>query len=104
MLISNCVIFADYGRLIDQQRLFTLKDVPDLKIQQEFKVKDLVATGNRLSKEDLELPLENLLESKFNRDVDVHAEEFPDATNVWRISTEHEGRKYYICLLIFLAG
>ena len=62
-----------------------------MKIQQEYKTKDLIATGN-LTKEDIELPLENLLYSKFKREVDVHAEEFDEHPGMWRVTTEPEGK------------
>lgn len=94
------LFLADYGRLLDQQRLIPLNDVPEMKIQQEFKVTDLVATGSKLSQDDLELPLENLLASKFKLEVEVHAELFPDAANMWKISTEHEGKSHQLVLTL----
>ena len=74
-----------------------LEDFSQLKIQQEYKTKDLIAEGSKLTKEDIELPLENLLFKGFKRDVDVRAEEFAGAPDMWRITTEPEGN----CCLAF---
>ena len=84
------LVFADYGKLVEHHHVIPLKGFPQVKIQQEYKTKDLIATGN-LTKEDIELPLENLLYTKFKREVDVHAEEFSETPGTWRITTEPEG-------------
>ena len=83
-----CVV--DYTQLVDQSRVIPLKDFPQLQIRQECKTKDLIVTG-KLTREDIELPLENLLYSKFNREIDIHVEDFPGTSDTWRLTTEPEG-------------
>ena len=83
--------YLDYGRLTSQQRSTPLKGFPQLKISQEYKGKDLIASGN-FTKQDIELVLENILFKHFKREVDVYAEEFPGTTDMWRITTDHEGK------------
>ena len=98
MLVVNkwfSLVVADYENIVEYHHLIPLKGFPQLKIQQEYKTKDLIATGN-LTKEDIELPLENLLYSKFKREVDMHANEFPESPGMWRVTTEPEGT----CLLL----
>ena len=70
--------------------MIPLKDFPHLRIQQEYKTTDLVATG-KCTNEDIELSLESLLYSKFDREVDVQIEEFPGMIDTWKITAEPEG-------------
>lgn len=82
---------VDYGNIITKYRMVTLKDFPHLKIQQDFKTRELVAVGDGLSKLSIELPLESLLMKEFHAEMEVRAEEFPGTSNRWKISLKHEG-------------
>ena len=73
--------------------MIPLKDFPDFQIRQECKTKDLIITG-KFTKEDIELPLEKILYGKFDGEIDVHVEEFPGTSDIWRITTEPEGILY----------
>ncbi|XP_067934852.1 protein mono-ADP-ribosyltransferase PARP14-like isoform X2 [Watersipora subatra] len=86
----------DYGAMIDQHHSIPLEDFPKLKVQQEFRTKDLIATGSKLTREDLELPLENLLKKHFKRDIEVHADEYSDSPDFWRITTEPEALEFVL--------
>ena len=86
------LIILDYGALVSKHRLIPLKDFPLLKISQEYHCKNLIATG-QLSKDAIELPLEDLLKRKLNRDVDVDAEDLPGTADTWKITTESEGKQ-----------
>ena len=71
--------------------MIPLKSFPQLRICQEYKTRNLIVTGN-VAKENIELPLERILTTKFKREVDVQAEEFPEYPGVWKITTEPEGK------------
>ena len=100
MTKSDCYI-TDYGRIIDQSAIIPLKDFPYLRIQQEYKTTDLVATG-KCTNEDIELSLESLLYSKFDREVDVQIEEFRGMIDTWKITAESEGIKSTCCFYQYI--
>ncbi|KAF6030597.1 hypothetical protein EB796_011094 [Bugula neritina] len=77
----------------------TLAQVPlpecSLKIQQEPKPNQLIATGS-LTKDGIELPLENLLRGEFNRDVDIVAEQLTGHSDKWLITTSPDVLEFVI--------
>lgn len=62
-----------------------------MKVRQEQRVCQLLAHSSD-SKEGIELSIEELLRVEYDREVTVQAEEFPDATNTWKVTVDPEGR------------
>jgi len=83
-------IFLDFGLLLSNQHKFPLPEC-SLNIQQEPKPYQLIATGS-LTKDGIELPLENLLRGEFNRDVDIVAEQLTGHSDKWLITTSSDGK------------
>ena len=68
-----------------------------MRLQQEFKTKDLVVSGGPdLTKDDIEILLEAIVSAKFGGDVGVCAEEFPGSAGLWRVTTDPDGNKHCI--------
>jgi len=81
--------------LLSNQHKFPLPEF-SLKIQPEPKPYQLTATGS-LTKDGIELPLENLLRREFNRDVDIVAERLTGHSDKWIITISPDGKVSILC-------
>jgi len=81
-------ILLDFRLLLSNQHKLPLPEC-SLKIQQEPKPYQLIATGS-LTKDGIELPLESLLR-KVNKDVDIMAEQLTGHSDKWIITTSPDG-------------
>lgn len=98
MLLYESLFVVDYGKLTTCYRATTMKGFPRLRLQQDWKTRDLMVIGDKLTKTTLELKLEALLAKEFTTEVEVLAEEFPGTSNTWRISTTFEGRMFNLIM------